>query len=221
MAINENKYRNAILYFASHINNLGKVKLMKLFYYLDFDHYEQFGTSVTGDEYRHYPMGPVPINAEAVVERMVTDEQLLVTEENVGLRNLQCRYQPLRHYDVSVFSPTEVEMLCAVAEKWQHHSGGEMVRAVHGEPPWLETDDWAVIDYRLAFKRSVREMPEEEQMNENLSAEEREAREKGLQLVAQLEQRVQSDPEFRRQLQIGFDQVEDGQTVFFGGDGWE
>ena len=41
--INQEKYRNAILFFASRIQNgtLGKLKLMKLLYYLDFDFFEK------------------------------------------------------------------------------------------------------------------------------------------------------------------------------------
>lgn len=221
MAIIENKYRNAILYFASHVHNLGKVKLMKLFYYLDFDHYERFGTSVTGDEYIRRPMGPVPTNAEAVMRSMTADSQLLVSERNVGMPNPQCIYTPLQNYDVGVFSLTELEMLHEVAEKWAHHTGSDMVNAVHGEPPWLETADRAIIDYRLALKRSIQEFSEGEQMNENLSAEDQKAREKRLQRIAQLERRLQDDSEFRRKFQVGFDQIEADQTVFFSEGRWE
>ena len=222
MPISENKYRNAILYFALHTNNntLGKVKLMKLLYYLDFDHFEQFGTSVTGDEYLRWTMGPVPSQANAVIERMVMDEQLLVKSEDIGLYNPQIKYTALQPCDVHVFSSTEVAVLCAVAEKWEHHSGTNMVHAVHGEPPWLETAANAVIDYRLALKRSGKdsEPSEVEQMNEKITAEDREARDKGLQLVVRLENLAKTDEGFRRWLQVGFDQVEAGQVVAFDGD---
>jgi uncharacterized phage-associated protein len=222
--INEDKYRNALLFFVSTINNntLGKVKLMKLFYYLDFDHFEQFGTSVTGDDYLHWGMGPVPASASIIIDRMVADDQLLVESVDVGMPNHWVKYTALRNYNIQVFTSTEVAVLYAVAQKWEHHSGGDMVRAVHGEPPWLETAPNAVIDYRLALKRSGkdRELPEEH-MDEQMTAEDREAREKGLQLVARLEQLVQTDQGFCTWLQVGFDQIESGQTVTFGIDGWE
>jgi len=223
--INENKYRNAILYFVSHINNntLGKVKLMKLLYYLDFDHFEQFGTSVTGDDYLRWNMGPVPAKAEAVIEHMIADGQLLVESKDIGLPNPQTRYTALQRYNVQVFSPTEVAVLCAVAEKWEHHSGSDMVNAVHGEPPWLETAANALIDYRLALMRSGqdKEPQEVEQMDEKLSAEDQEAREKGLQLVARLEHLAQTDAGFRAWLQVGLDQIASGQYVTYGEDCWE
>lgn len=225
MPIDENKYRNAILYFVSQINNntLGKIKLMKLLYYLDFDHFEQFGTSVTGDDYLRWDMGPVPARAATVINRMVADEQLLVENEDVGLRKPRSRYTALQPYNVHVFSATEVAVLFAVAGKWEHHSGGDMIRAVHGEPPWIETAVNAVIDYRLALKRSSKdsEPSEMELMDEQLSREDREAREKGLKLVARLERLAQTEDGFRRWLQVGFDEAESGQVVAVGEDGWE
>ncbi len=43
--IDEKKYKNAILFFAKKIQNgtLGKLKLMKLLYFLDFDFFEKYG----------------------------------------------------------------------------------------------------------------------------------------------------------------------------------
>lgn len=225
MPINETKYRNAILYFVSHINNdtLGKIKLMKLLYYLDFDHFEQFGTSVTGDDYLRWDKGPVPTKAAAVIDRMVADRQLLVENEDIGLPYPQTRYTALQRSDVRVFSPTEVAVLCGVAEKWEHHSGTDMVHAVHGEPPWLETAPNAVIDYRLALMRSGKdkEPQEVEQMDEKMSTKDQEARDKGLQLVARLEQLAQTDPSFRNWLQVGFDQIASGQSVTYCESGWK
>ena len=70
--INQEKYRNAILFFASRIQNgtLGKLKLMKLLYYLDFDFFEKYGRPVTGDEYLRFENGPVPRMAEKFLKQM-------------------------------------------------------------------------------------------------------------------------------------------------------
>jgi uncharacterized phage-associated protein len=223
--INETKYRNAILFFVSHIDNgtLGKVKLMKLLYYLDFDHFQQYGASVTGDDYLRWEKGPVPASAETIIQNMVADGQLQVESIDIGLSRPQSKYIPLCSCDVQVFSPSEVAVLFEVAEKWAHHTGSDMVRAVHGEPPWLETAANAVIDYRLALKRPGKdcEPTEEEHMDERMSAEDRALRERGLRLVAQMEQLTQTDEGFRRWLQIGFDQEEAGQVIAVGEDGWE
>jgi hypothetical protein len=46
------KLIQAILYFALNTQHLGKTKLFKLLYLLDFDHFRHTGRSVTGMEYR-------------------------------------------------------------------------------------------------------------------------------------------------------------------------
>jgi hypothetical protein len=58
-------------------------------------------------------------------------------------------------------------------------------------------------------------------MQEKLSADDKEAQEKGFRLVARMEQLAQNDEGFRRWLQIGFDQIEAGEVVTFSEDGWK
>src|SRR5260221_466463 len=59
----EEKLQQVILYFLEHINNvhLGRTKLMKLLYFVDFSHYEAHGQSVTRLQARGRgpPVGPV------------------------------------------------------------------------------------------------------------------------------------------------------------------
>ena len=58
--INEKKYQNTILFFAKKIQNgtLGKLKIMRILYFLDFDFFEKYGRSITGDEYLRFEFGP-------------------------------------------------------------------------------------------------------------------------------------------------------------------
>ena len=46
------KLINSILFFAEHTRALGKIKLFKLLYLLDFEHFRKTGRPVTGMEYR-------------------------------------------------------------------------------------------------------------------------------------------------------------------------
>src|SRR3989344_5762769 len=70
--INQKKYKNAVVFFAKRIQNgtLGKLKMMKLLYYLDFDFFEKYGRSITGDEYLRFANGPVPRMAEKILKEM-------------------------------------------------------------------------------------------------------------------------------------------------------
>lgn len=51
------KLINTIIYFAIHVKKCGKIKLFKLLYFLDFEHYKQTGRSVTGLDYYAWKMG--------------------------------------------------------------------------------------------------------------------------------------------------------------------
>ena len=55
------KLVNAILFFAHATKHLGKIKLFKLLYLLDFEHFRQTGRSVTGLDYQAWKFGPVPV----------------------------------------------------------------------------------------------------------------------------------------------------------------
>ena len=64
MLINHERQKliNAIIYFANNTRYLGKIKLCKLLYFLDFEHFKQTGRPVTGLDYFAWPMGPVPVS---------------------------------------------------------------------------------------------------------------------------------------------------------------
>src|SRR6266480_4938497 len=68
----EEKLQQVILYFLEHTNNvhLGRTKLMKLLYFVDFDHYEAHGQSITGATYRKLPHGPYPDKIEKLIAKM-------------------------------------------------------------------------------------------------------------------------------------------------------
>ena len=155
MALNKARYINAVIYFAHHANNehLGKVKLMKLLYYLDFDHFEKHGSSVTGDTYRKLDFGPVPLHGEAMLIQM--SEEGLIKIDKVAVGDVQkYRYTPLKEFDADALSPTEMEILADVACKWEHHTRAEIVSAAHGEAPWKAVAMGEEIPYELAYYRN-------------------------------------------------------------------
>jgi len=159
-SLNKAKYKNAILYFLEHINNshLGKVKLMKLLYYMDFDHFEKCGTSITGDEYKNYPAGPVPEGGDAILKEMQAEGLIDISKEQV-IDYLKYKYTPKARHEPSAFLPSEVEILSSVAEKWEHHSTNEIIAASHGEAPWLATENGETIPYALAYYRGKYDEP--------------------------------------------------------------
>jgi len=154
--INEKKYKNIILFFANKIRNgtLGKLKMMKLLYFLDFDYFEKYGNSVTGDKYLRWDNGPVPYIAEKILDKM-DGAEIKILKRKVGSGyNDQLHIEALKNFDINLFSREELLMMEEVADKWERHTGAEMKSASHGEAPWIATKPNEFIDYNLAYYRN-------------------------------------------------------------------
>ena len=155
--INQKKYKNVILFFAQRIQNgtLGKLKIMKLLYYLDFDFFEKYNTSITGDEYLRFDNGPVPRMAEKFLKEM-KDKEIKITNRKVanGYNDQQHIEALVKDFDVNIFEKEELLMLEEIANKWEKFTGTEMKNASHGEAPWIATKPNEVIDYNLSLYRN-------------------------------------------------------------------
>lgn len=216
--VNEEKYRNAILYFARHVRQVGRTKLWKLMYYLDFDHFERYGTSVTGEQYQKWTNGPVPVVGLETVRRMEAMGDIEVNPEPTGLQYPLLKVHALRDYDRSVFSPTEWEMLQAVARKWKFHSAHEMSNATHGEQPWIQAEPNGLLDYALASQRGSEqsEAEAEQQDTEDTdmnTAELALARSRSMAYAKRIERLWDTDPAVRARIARGIAQMRDGRFV--------
>ena len=104
--INQKKYKNAIIFFAQRIQNgtLGKLKMMKLLYFLDFDYFEKYGKSITGDEYLRFANGPVPRMAEKILKEM-NGKDIKITTKKIGngYKDQQHIESTSKEFDVNVF----------------------------------------------------------------------------------------------------------------------
>jgi uncharacterized phage-associated protein len=154
--INKEKYKNIILFFANKIKNgtLGKLKIMKLLYFLDFDFYEKYNQSITNDEYLRFDNGPIPRMAEKILKEM-NGKDVKITSRKVGFGyNDQQHIEPLKNFDMDLFSKEELLMMDETVNKWEKFSGTEMKNASHGEAPWIATKPNDIIDYNLTYYRN-------------------------------------------------------------------
>ena len=148
--------QQVILYFLEHINNvhLGRTKLMKLLYFVDFDHLEKYGRPVTGAVYRKLPHGPYPKDAEKLIKRM--EAKGLVKQVKVPVGDYaQHRLITLgAKFDPNLFTGAEMQTLEKVATDWADATAAQIEAATHNEAPWAGTQTGRVIDYELAEYRT-------------------------------------------------------------------
>lgn len=160
-AVDEDKYVAVLEFLLDQrdgANNslLGKVKLMKLLYFADFDHFFKHGQSITGDTYVKLDFGPVPQNADRVLYRMKhTLEELEVDRVSNGIGfqyvyRLTSKSAPAREH----LSPEEQRTLQDVVERWRDARTDAIVTASHGDPPWRMVPYGSRIPYHLVRHRS-------------------------------------------------------------------
>ena len=171
---NREKLINAAIYFADKTRHCGKIKLIKLLYLLDFEHYRQTGIPVTGLEYRAMKMGPVPMALFEEWEALEPDfaEAVDIVPEQV-INYVRETVRPKRDFDYSHFSRRELRLLAQLAERFQHDYSQPMINVTHAERgPWDAIwDNGRGNLERIPYSLAVRDEDAHAQVNRESAAE--------------------------------------------------
>ena len=154
--LNKDKYKQVVLFILNGAANnplLGKVKLFKLLYYVDFDHVENYDAPVTGDVYRKEMHGPFPSTGDAILSEMKDEGLIDYWQEEVRDNQKYC-FRAKRAPDESLLTRSELKVLEQVVSKWANHTREEIENATHGEAPWVAVEMGEEIPYTLAYYRS-------------------------------------------------------------------
>jgi uncharacterized phage-associated protein len=157
------KLINAIVYFAQNTRYCGKTKLIKLLYFLDFNHYRDTGRSVTNLEYYAWQMGPVPTALyDEIGSAFEPDLASKVREKIIPTKhgNSFQLFQPVGEFESQHFSKREMQLLQSLAEEYKDSKSDEMIEATHLENlPWsqvydIEKNIRGLIPYKYAIRKS-------------------------------------------------------------------
>ncbi len=163
------KYQNAILYFAKNLTpyQLGKTKLAKLLYYLDFISYRDKGKQVTGTLYYKQEYGPLAKDLSEMIGDLVAEKKLKV--DQVAIHNNEKQKDQIRTLkdpDEKVFDEYEQTLLRKLINKYADVSTEVMVAKSHLEAPWVKAQNGAALDYSFAFDIEDFDSEIEEEANE-------------------------------------------------------
>ena len=132
------KLINVIVFFATNTAHCGKIKLIKLLYLLDFEHFRQTGRSVTGMDYRAWKMGPVPTELFEEWDALDGDlaEAIDIQPEKV-IDYVRDKVVPKVDFDVSHFSRREMRIMETLAQRFRDDYSQPMINLTHAERgPW-------------------------------------------------------------------------------------
>jgi hypothetical protein len=153
------KLINAAIFFAKRTRYCGKIKLIKLLYLLDFEHFRQTGVSVTGLEYRALKMGPVPMELYQQCDALEADfaEAIDIVPEKV-VDFVRGSVRSKRAFDDTHFTKRELRLMEQLAERFRDDDSKPMIGVTLEErAPWASIWDdgrgnLGRIPYTLAIR---------------------------------------------------------------------
>lgn len=151
----KNKYKNAALFFIKHCNGpyLGKTKMSKLFYYLDFISFRDNGKSVTGETYDRLGLGPYPRNLMVILPEAEKEGLLKINTNEVvhdGETYDSWSFSKITEPNLEVFDEYEKGLLIKICDEFKNWTPDQLINQTHFEAPWVYSAANEPLDYTLA-----------------------------------------------------------------------
>jgi uncharacterized phage-associated protein len=146
------KLLNAIIFFAQNTSFLGKTKLWKLLYFLDFEHFKETGRPVTGMAYFAWPMGPVPVELHDEIQNPAPDMSAKLTFGKKKLANSAKEMLTITThvpFELTHFSKREMRIMQRLATEFDTTIADDMVEATH-----LENQPWHKVYIEQGMKQA-------------------------------------------------------------------
>ena len=161
---NRSRLVNAIVFFAENVEYCGKIKLFKLLYLLDFEHFRQTGKSVTGVGYQAWKYGPVPMELMEEWDDMSDDinRAIHIEPEKIidYIRDTVKVNEGIR-FDADDFTPRQLRIMNGLAARYRDTRSPDMIDVTHEQNGawdkiWRGGEgSYHVIPYELAIGDDV------------------------------------------------------------------
>lgn len=128
------KLINAVVFFAANTKFCGKIKLFKLLYLMDFEHFSQTGKNITGFEYQAWKFGPVPTDLMEEWEEFGQDLAQAVHIQSEKVIDYE-RQTVIVNDDVTFndepFTPRQLKIMQVLANKYRETYSHTMIDVTH------------------------------------------------------------------------------------------
>lgn len=155
---NQEKFKAMLHYIISKCeskDNLEPTALFKLLYFSDFDNYEKYEHSISGETYIRQKMELVPKHFQKAINELINENKIIKKAE------LTINYSSLVKPNTNLFSSEELEVINDTINRISHYSSREINEYSHGDIPWRIAKEGEPLNYESVFYReeeySVRE----------------------------------------------------------------
>ena len=131
-------------------STFGSVKLNKILWWSDFIAYAQFGTPITGSEYRSLEKGPAPKRLVPVRQKLIGAQEAVIQPNQVGPTHVQQRVIPLREADLEMFTGREIDLVNRVIRGLWEETAQTVSEWSHGKA-WQIAPLGESIPYEAIF----------------------------------------------------------------------
>lgn len=146
-----------VLHFIIHkcwqLENVGKTVLFKLLYFSDFDHYELYEKSITGETYKKLPFGPAPSHFDKIITELIKEKKVRKIGTQFRGKDQQ-KFICLQEPKLSQLSAEEIQVVDKVISRLASMNATQISAYSHGDMPWKSAKDGEVLDYEMVFYRS-------------------------------------------------------------------
>ena len=147
---NKEKFKAMIHYIVDKCGvkkNFGRTVLYKLLYFSEFNYFELYEKYIAHEDYKKYPMGPVPSHYFEVTDELISENKIKEIPHKIDLGRIKHDCISLTTPKVDVLSNAERDVIDDVIEKIGDMNAKEISEYSHKDMPWMATKDYEIIDY--------------------------------------------------------------------------
>lgn len=148
---NPEKFKAIIHYILSRCqfkDNLDRVVLFKLLYFSDFDNYEIYEKSISGETYIRKRMGPVPSHFTSAIDECKINET-----SKLVINYRKYKYSCLKEPNLSLLSIEEIQVIDDTINIISYFLSKEISEYLHGDISWRLASEGEPLNYESVFYR--------------------------------------------------------------------
>lgn len=152
---NPEKFKAMIHYILSRCqfkDNLDRMVLFKLLYFSDFNNYEIYEKSISGETYIRKRMGSIPSHFTSAIDELIDKGKINETSKLV-INYRKYKYSCLKEPDLSLLSIEELQVIDDTINRISHFLSKEISEYLHGDISWRLASEGEPLNYEPVFYR--------------------------------------------------------------------
>ncbi|MDO5851939.1 MAG: Panacea domain-containing protein [Methanobacteriaceae archaeon] len=133
-------------------HNVDRSLIYKLLYFSDFDFYELYEKSISGEKYIRKPQEPIPNHFIEIKNELIDECKIKETQIPI-ITYSKYNYSSLKSPDISSLNKIEITVINDTLNKLSSMLSRQISDYSHGDLPWRIAEDNEELNYEYVFYR--------------------------------------------------------------------